>query len=487
MTDVTYRNHPTVMIRNILIIGFVMLYISFSARGSSAMLIGVVVLFALLCIFVVLFWAKTTITFGPNEAVVNINVLYKRKKIIPYKKVASVNVVRDIFNRIFGTTTLNISINSSRNAAVPDARFVFDSALAEQIRDKLTSDLFGEEPAEEDSSPKESLVDLSMKDSVMHSLFGISTYQLLYAIGLLAYSVFSTLFFESSGVFLALILLIIGEVVPTVFNILKYGNFKVYRINDQIHLQHGIIQNYVSKFDINRINAIRIKRTFFARMIGKSCLEAEVVGINAIANDVTPLLCILTDEDKIEALIKQLVPEFIHHPEMMKQPKEARIPLLVKSVFGAMLTIAIMAYPCWWTYSLDDVELSGLSPLEALLFRYALTVVAVAAIAVIFFAAHTSLKVREFGLGSEMFNLVNGLVDRKTTIIQYDRVQITKVSAGPMPRRLGLAKCTVSLLSSQGYKNISSGYFRKEELYKIGEVMLQRLKDGTYRYEKNST
>lgn len=280
--------------------------------------------------------------------------------------------------------------------------------------------------------------------------------------------------------------LVVGEVIPVIFTIFKYGNFKVYRINDQIHLQHGILQKYVSKFDVNRINAIRIKRTFFARLIGKSSLEAEVVGINAIADETHPQLCLMCENEKILALIKELVPEFIHEPEMIKQPKTARLPLLAKAGAASLITLLIMAYPSYWMYLNGETVIEDLSSFEMFMMKYLLIGATVILVLTFFYAAHVSFRVREFGLGKDMFNMINGLLDREIVIIQYDRVQITEVAAGMLPRRLGLAKCTVSLLSSTGYRNIRSGYFDRDTLYKVGDIMLQRLKDGEYRYDKNS-
>ena len=487
MTEPALRNHPTMLVKNILLVVVIMFFVllSTSTTGYLPAMLIIAVVTVLLSLIMVLYWARTTITFTEDEAIVESNVFYKKKKTIPYKKIASVNVVRDIFNRIFGTTTLSININSSQNAAVPEASFVFEAGLAEQIRNELTSRLFDEKTPEEGET-YESLISFTNKDVVLHSFFGTSTYQLLFAIAMVAYSVISVMFLEGTGIVWSLILLVIGEIIPVGFTILKYGNFKVYRINDQIHLQHGILQKYVSKFDVNRINAKRIKRTYFARFMGRSSLEAEVVGINAVADEVHPLLCLMADNEKIEALIKELVPEFIHEPEMEKQPRKARLPILMKASVGSIITILIMAYPCYWMYLNGTTLMQEYSSLEEMLLRYTLIVATLVVVLGLFYAAHVSFKIREFGMGKDMFNMVNGLLDREIMIIQYDRVQITEVAAGLMPRRLGLARCTVSLLSSQGYRNIRSGYFDRDTLYQIGEMMLQRLRDGEYRYMKNS-
>lgn len=486
MTEpVAMRNHPTVMIKNIFLVCLIMFFISLSFIGYTPGMIAMVIVTIVLSLLMVLFWARTTIEFTEDEAIVESNVFYKKKKTIPYKKIASVNVVRDVFNRIFGTTTLSININSSRNASVPEASFTFEAGLAERIRGDLSARLF-DEPSLEEQEAQESLITISNKDVVLHSFIGVSTYQFLFAIAMIVYSVISIVFLDGTGIWWSLMFLVVGEVIPVIFTIFKYGNFKVYRINDQIHLQHGILQKYVSKFDVNRINAIRIKRTFFARLIGKSSLEAEVVGINAIADETHPQLCLMCENEKILALIKELVPEFIHEPEMIKQPKTARLPLLAKAGAASLITLLIMAYPSYWMYLNGETVIEDLSSFEMFMMKYLLIGATVILVLTFFYAAHVSFRVREFGLGKDMFNMINGLLDREIVIIQYDRVQITEVAAGMLPRRLGLAKCTVSLLSSTGYRNIRSGYFDRDTLYKVGDIMLQRLKDGEYRYDKNS-
>jgi putative membrane protein len=473
------------MVKNIFLALIVMFPLSIQFYGSPAAMAVFAAAAVFVFAFLVLFWARTTITFGQNEIIVESNVLYKKRKTIPHRKIASVNVVRDIFNRIFGTTTIRININSSKNASIPEANFVLDAALAEQIRNSLASNLFSE-PAGKESEIRESLADLSMKDIVLHGLIGTSTYQLIYAAALLVFSAFSAIFMNGSATMVSLFLFFTGEAVPVFFVILKYGNFKVCRINSHIYLQHGIVRSYVSEFDVNRINAIRIKRTFFGRILGKSSLEAEVIGINAVSGDINPTLCILTDDSKIEYLIKQLVPEFVHEPEMAKQPRRARLPLLAKTSAGTALVLLLAAYPAYWIYLNGDTLFGDFTPTGVLLLKCAPAAAAVLSILLMFLGAHTSMKVREIGFGKDMFNIVNGILDRQTLIIQYDRVQITAVSAGLMARRLGLAKCTISLMSSAGYKNIRSGYFDRDELSRIGEMMLLRLKDGTYRYDRNS-
>ena len=88
-------------------------------------------------------------------------------------------------------------------------------------------------------------------------------------------------------------------------------------------------------------------------------------------------------------------------------------------------------------------------------------------------------------MGKDLFTFVNGIIDRETSIISYDRVQIIEIRSSHIARHFGLAKCKISLLSSMGERNIMSGYFPETELSKVSDRIMDRLRDGEYDYRLN--
>ena len=488
MSEERFRNHPTTIIQNLVLVFFFGLFTLNSIILSDFLLGGIVllVILGIGLIFTVIYWAKRTIIIGKEEAIVESNIFYKRKKNIPYSKIASVNITRGIFNRIFGTTTLSININTSNNPRKPEARFIFDIDLAEKLKRELTSGVFHREEEAFDEENHESVIKFTTWDVVLHSIFGMPTYQVCIGFLMIVYSILSALFLEGSGVFFALLIFFITQPITVILSILKYLNFKIYRVGDQIHVQYGALQKFTSKFEVNRINAIRIRRPLFARMMGKSCLEAEVVGINTDSKEATPLLCLMSGRNNIEKMIHDLVPEFIYEAEMIEQPSRAKFPLLMKATFGSLITAALLAYPSYWMYINGVSELGAVSPVEIAISKYSILAIMLLAIGILYFGAYRSYKIKKIAKGEELFTFIFGLVDRQIVTIQYDRVQIFKVSAGPLPRRLGLARGSISLLSSMGTKKMISGYFPKEELSEIGDTMMDRLKDGNFDYKKNS-
>jgi uncharacterized membrane protein YdbT with pleckstrin-like domain len=89
-------------------------------------------------------------------------------------------------------------------------------------------------------------------------------------------------------------------------------------------------------------------------------------------------------------------------------------------------------------------------------------------------------------MSGSLFTLENGVIDREKDIIQFDRVQISRLDSGFIARRYGLAKCRVSVLSSAGSADIKSGYFDERELSKISSIMLERIANGEYDFRKSS-
>jgi putative membrane protein len=76
-------------------------------------------------------------------------------------------------------------------------------------------------------------------------------------------------------------------------------------------------------------------------------------------------------------------------------------------------------------------------------------------------------------------------MDRTVTTMGYDKVQIVRVEKGPIARRYGLAMGSVSLLSSIGGGNVTSGYFPEEQLDRVHELVMERMANGKYDYHMN--
>lgn len=459
MADEKVRLHPTIIVENSVKVlsSVIVILIASVALIDISTILGVLTLaFAMTLLFYYRQWRRTTVQFGETDVVVERDTLFKLKKTIPYHRVASVNVNRGIANRLFGTSRLLININSGTNAMIPEAVLTFDRDTAERLQTRVSRHLHDEvDSADEEELPAA----FTLGDVVIHGLFSVSTYQAILGSIFLAYSIFEISASTSEGVgagggaMISLMAFVGILIMPMISLMLRYYDYRVYRRGDTIYLQHGLVRTYKTSFPISRINAIRVKSTLPARLLGRSCIEAEVVGlISEGEKGSNPVLCLLKDDAVQQRVLRELVPEFVYERRPNKQPLGAKRVLQTKVVVASLAVLIATAM------------IGG-----------ALTVIAVLVVVAMVYAMQVSYRITEFDAGGELFSFVNGAVDRETVIMNYDKVQMVWITQGPIARIFGVSRGSVYMLSSTGSSSITSGYFPESLLNSINKIVMGRI------------
>jgi putative membrane protein len=482
------RCHPSIIVERSLsgVVLLAFLVTRFEGTPVAAVLLAAIVA---LLLFYYRQWKLTTIRFNEAEIVVERDTLFKMKKTLPYTKIASVNVNRGIINRLFGTSRLQININSGSSATVPEAVLTFRRDLADELRSTISEHLYGQEIAPDEDKAVEPLVSFSPVDVIIHGLFSVSTYQTFVGSLFLAYSVFElytsmgTGFGADGKALISLLIFVAVQVGPSISLILRYYNYRVYRRGETIYLEHGLLRTYKTSFEVSRVNAIRVKQTLIARLMHRSCIEAEVVGLaSGSGESLRPILCLLKDDATQQRLLQELVSEFMHKTSLEKQPEGARSVLLIRAAIASLALAAALIYPSIWIYR----ETRTMDGFAGTVLPFALPLATALAILAIFYATHVSYRITRFGAGSDLFVFVNGAVDRETVVMNYDKVQMVRITQGPVARHFGVARGKVYMLSSTGGASVSSGYFPKSRLNSIGQRVMERIASGEYDYRKNS-
>ena len=313
-----FRNHPSVIVSYLLTAAIVMIVLVFLSLREYAwdnkfetIIIVALVMLATLG-WAYFFWKRTFYVFEDSEIHVTRDAIYKMDKHIQYTRLASVGVKRDLVNRIFGTSTLIFNVNSSMNAASAEATLVLKKQMADRLRDQLNSMIFEKQvTVEQELVECQTLVRVSNADIVLHAILGQPTWQALFGLLMLFYAVVM-LFAESSGGFLtAIVLFGIGEVLPFISVILKYYNYRIYRVGDTVTVESGLITSQRRSFKVNKINSVRIREPLLARLFHKAMLEAEVVGMADEDNNNAPVLCPLKGRKDVEDVLNRLLPELV--------------------------------------------------------------------------------------------------------------------------------------------------------------------------------
>jgi len=471
LTGEKIRYHPSVILENFVQVAWIFLLMLLFSGGlwNIYALLGISAVLVIAFTLLYLRWRKTTVQFLENEMVVERATVFAAKRTIPYSKIASVNVNRGIVNRLFGTTKLLVNVNSSSNAVTPEASLVFKTDLAERIKNHLSQNMYrGEVPVAETDAV--SAVSIGPDDVLIHGLFSQSTAQTLVGFFFLGVSIFQlygeTLSAGAIGkAMTTLLLFFITTFLPMISLIFNYARFKVYRVKDTIHIEHGLIATYRTSFEVSRINAVRVRSTVVSRLLGRSYIEAEVIGLSSGKDSKRPVLCLLKKNDTIEQALRELVPEFVYERDVIKQPVTTRKLLGVKAFAISIITFSILGLAAWGVVLAGaDVELTSIACL-------AIGAVIAAAIAI---WTIRSYKVKELSVSDKLFTFVNGVADRCMTTMSYDKVQIATVSKGPIARHFDLAVGSVALLSSVGGVVVSSGYYEEAQLNRISEKVMEQ-------------
>jgi len=482
------RCHPSVIVENSfsLLVLIALLVTRFETTAIGGVLAAAVVA---LLLYNYRQWNLTTIRFNETEIVVERDTLFKMKKTLPYAKIASVNVNRGIVNRLFGTARLQININSGSTALVPEAVLTFREDMADELRSVIQERLHDGEPLPDEEEPAESLASFSPADVIVHGLFSVPTYQTIFGSVFLAYSVFELYTSAGAGIggggraFVSMLIFFVVQFGPAVSLIFRYYNYRVYRRGEMIFLQHGLLRTYKTSFDVSRVNAVRVKSTLAARLLHRSWIEAEVVGLaSGTGESLRPVLCLLKDDATQQRLLRELAPEFVYDRNPEKQPAGARSVLLVRAAIASLALVLAMAWPSLYVYR----EAAALAGVAGVVLPWVLPLATALAVLAILYATWVSYRITEFDTGRDLFSFVNGAVDRETVVMGYDRVQMIGVTQGPVARLFGVARARVHLLSSTGGTSVSSGYFPGVRLGVIGETVMERVASGEYDWRKNS-
>lgn len=492
------RYHWSVVLENIIYSAFVLLFVvmwpavmSDSPKTLFFTFYPYVAYLGILAAVSVMFywrWQNTTVTFKENEVLIVRDTFFKREQRIPYNKISTVKVNRGAINRIIGTSKLIFNINSSVNSIAPEATVTFETGLADKVRHDISRKVYGSNlDAHTEDNVVPSVVTISNKDIAIHAILSRPTVGMMIGAVFLGIGVAETYMMILRGggwttlMAFSILMFVSSIIIPVIMQLFHYYDYKIYRIKDTIYIKCGMIRLYNTSFKVNKINAVRLRSPLFARMMGRYFLEAEVVGLGTQGGnekEISPLLCPLKDRATIEAVMSQIIPEFAYERNPMKQPNSAGKTIYIHAALWSAVSIGALFVPY---VMIMDLGLRIYGVLDAALLFY---ISGVTAVVSFFIHGALSRKIVEMDLGEEHFTFLSGVADRVITTVSYDRVQIAKVSNGPLTRPYGLARCTVKLLTAMGSRPVFSGFFRSEDLEKIPDTVLARIKDGRYDYRE---
>lgn len=394
-------------------------------------------------------WSKTYIFIQDGTIVVERNTLNRKKNTIGIKNVSNVNLQQNLFQMLLQTCRVKLDTNSLSTADQTDISIVLKKQDAIAFRNMILSK---EETFEEPSqgvleAPKKRFT-AEIEDIMVHGLYSINVMSVLMVLivaGMLMgmLGVFGETVAEGMIIIFEMPLVVLWILGMWIWSIakefVKYIDFRIERKGNKLFLSYGVLKKVSYSIPVDKINAIRLKQTVFAR-IG-NCYMAEVinVGMDDDENEVHSFLLPFAKRTKIEQQLQMLLPEFSSCLDMetKKQPK-----CIWKLWVPSVLLVEGFLWVIVWIIG----ELAGEAmPIPVLLICMA------AVFGCMLIGKAGNYLTAGCTAGADVLKVTTGCFGRQSLFMKYDKIQILTGKQNFLAKRLGVQKGLVHILA--GMKN----------------------------------
>ncbi len=390
-------------------------------------------------------WRKTYFYIEGNHFVYEKRTIFKKTSKLPIYNLATVNLDRNIFERLIGTAKVKVDINSSATADNTDFTFVLTVKKAQQLRDELLEirrSLRHDEdtPIVEESGEvlpenngRTKVVSFTNKQAFKHMVLSLPVVQLAVTTAMMIYAtVTDGTAKDAKGFITVLGVALVGYAFSFLMKTLRSMDFSVEMDEKCIYISSGVLQKRSYAFEKSRINAVKITQPFLGRIFGLYGMEIAVVGIGNDKKE-TPQLCLLSKKAELERVMKLCVPEYICTGKELKQHPAGLVMNLIKA-----LLIAIV--PCAWLWI-------KVHPIAAVAVAVALIVNGI-----------LGFTTKTVSYDDNIFTYARGILSKTTGVLKYSDMQTGKSKTNLLLRKKNVGVMVFSILSQSSMKVHTTGY-----------------------------
>lgn len=390
-------------------------------------------------LWAIVYWWRYVYYIQDDELRVEYGILKRKKTFIPLNRIQSVQLTAGILQRLLGLFSLEVETAGGGTKAE-----VSLSALSRENAEKLRQVLEVKDNIIEDESLKEPAVEyvLSSQDLIiagstsngllpMLAFFAAAFSQLDQLIPNL-YKYLETFAgnISKSGVnaiIISLLFLLLVTWLISVGNvILKFGNFKLHREDDNIKISRGFLEQRQLTVPIKRIQAIKIIEGVVRGPLGLVSVEmvnAAYAGKGGEANILFPLI----RKKELMPFLSEVLPEFTSSLEVEALPRRSRPRYLLVNIVPVLILSTILSiYVAPWGY-----------------LSWALLPLA-------FLRGYVQHRDTGINIQSNMVVMRNRWLGMVTIIIPHRRVQSLLVSTSILQQRKDLQNVGLAIASGIG-------------------------------------
>ena len=354
--------------------GFVMS----SGALTVLIVIGVLLLVSMIMLLYCAFkWRFTFVSAEENTLIYERKKKKKKRVAIPFEKINTIDMGRNVFERLVGTCRLKIdtgaySSRQEKNSA--EMNLVFSLKEAEEIRFYILGRAELDSRAEEAETGKVTVgakepdwvIKAGIGDFVLYGLTSSSVWKLFWILvaGFFFVVEIAQGFIDEAfdylwpyvekatdviaGTNIVLVILgmllfflisaLISDIWTVIWAAIRFADFRVAREGRNVIVRYGLItvKNYT--LQVRNIHALIIKQNVFQQMLGRCSVEAVCMGFGDEKTETALLLPIIRTDD-LNRLLNVILPEYVTEMNVRPRNKAGLYYHIVRPVvfWGAVL------------------------------------------------------------------------------------------------------------------------------------------------------
>ncbi len=399
----------------------------------------------LLLIFTFIFWISwenTYLSFNEESLIIEKGKLFKKITTIHLADIATINITRNILEKILGTSNLKIDLNT--NNETYKGKLIFKNNKAKELKDEILMRSGKQKQTENEEI--ESLVNYTPKDVFKHMLLSTNILSIIVLIIVyLGVILGFTLTSNTKGVFLTILPLFI-IIIPIIWSLFKsylgYHNFKCTREKDNIKLSYGALTTYKYSIPIQKINAVIIHQTIQARILNYYLIEVVNAGIGEEEEEKTIISLYVKEKEK-NKIIENIIPEYQNEVIQTKGDKNVLKHYLVSKL--PLIIICIIVSP--YTYFISLI----LIPFILLI-------------------AYMQYKTKQIGNDNNLILITNGILNKRTIMVKYSNIELIQNNQKLLSKIFDTRSLQINVVGPKTSGIFISGLFKTKTIENIIKI-----------------
>lgn len=348
---------------------------------STIITIGAIaagVFFVIYMIYKVLFYSLSGYELKETQIICQRGVLFKKKSILDYSKINSVNKRQGLIQKLFGISFLMVDSGSTSRAHQAEIMIIEDSNIVNDLYNKLKA-IDKENPVLEVNNTlsnleantnevvlnkieEENLYKFNSKSKFIYSLINsiglligaLFLVGVLFTILYLAYmfpgdsdepiTLFEVIIISVSLYAIVTIMGLLGNIVKA---FIGYYNYKITKVNDTINVEYGLFVNTQNSFNLSKVKGVVITQGIFQRIFKLATIKVEVIGYLEVSNNnnnaVIGILIPLCKLSEVNTYLEKIIPT--HIPVKQQNKAKAFLPFISWNTLIALITTVLCLIP----------------------------------------------------------------------------------------------------------------------------------------------